>query len=167
VPKNLNPNATRISVMDNSFTQLPLDAFHRAIKLLKDLGYPVDWQCGIDCRIVDEEKWDAIRGLKRYKQLRTAWDNPREDLRSNLERMGAFFGKSALMVYVLIGFWSTPQEDLYRVTEIRRLGLDPWVMPFNKKDPYQKAFERWANRHINCEWEDYRYGSREKEKAPT
>lgn len=159
VPKNLNPNASRISVMDNSFTQLPKDAFHRAIMLLEDLGYPIDWQCGIDCRIVDEDKWNAIRGLRRYKQLRTAWDNPRENLLSNLEIMGDFFGKSALMVYVLIGFWSTPQEDLYRVKVIQKLGLDPWVMPYDKKDPYQRAFERWANRHAGCEWQDYEYGS--------
>lgn len=26
-------------------------------------------------------------------------------------------------------------------------------------DPYQKAFERWCNRHVGCEWHEYKHGS--------
>ena len=159
-PKNLNPNATRISVMDNSFTALPEIAFYDAIDFLKKVNLPVDFECGLDCRIYQPERLVAICGsLKIYHQIRTAWDNPREDLRKDLLRMASVFGSSKIMVYVLIGYWSTPQEDLMRVQAIRELKLDPWVMPYNKQDPYQKAFERWANRHINCVWEDYEYGS--------
>ena len=65
------------------------------------------------------------------------------------------FGRSKIMVYVLVGFWSTKEEDLMRINEIRKLGLDAWVMPYNKKDPYQKNVERWNNRHCGCEFEDY------------
>jgi hypothetical protein len=32
-------------------------------------------------------------------------------------------------------------------------------MPYNKQDPYQKAFERWANRHVGCSWDEYKHGS--------
>lgn len=156
---NLNPNAKRISVMDNSFTQLPIWIIDNAVSFLKEVNLPVDWQCGFDPEILDFAKWDAIRSVRHYKQFRTEWDDPRKDLRKNLEIMGDFFGRSNLMVYVLIGYWSTPKEDLYRVKEIRKLGLDPWVMPYDKTDPYQKAFERWANRHVGCEWKEYNHGS--------
>jgi len=42
---------------------------------------------------------------------------------------------------------------------IRELGLDAWVMPYNKKDLYQKAFERWCNRHAGCSWKEYQHGA--------
>ena len=167
-PKNLNPKATRISVMDNTFTALPKSAFYSAIDFLHDVNLPVDFQCGIDNRIVDFEKWAEIKKFRIYKQIRTAWDNPKDKLiAGNLKVMGEFFGKSKLMVYVLIGYWSTPEEDLYRVEKIREVGLDAWVMPFNKKDPYQKAFERWNNRHANCPWEEYKHGSWQGLELPT
>jgi hypothetical protein len=155
-PKNLNPNATRVSVMDNSFTALPDAAFFGALNFLERLGLPVDFECGIDCRIDAPERWIAIRDrLKIYRQIRTAWDIPSEDLRDALKRFAAVFGTSKVMVYVFIGKDSTPAEDLMRVEEIRKLKLDAWVMPYNKKDRYQKAFERWNNRHCKCDWKDY------------
>lgn len=158
-PKNLNPKATTISVMDNNFTALGSILFSNAIDFLKNLKLPVNFQCGLDARLIDPEKWGQINSLRIYKQIRTAWDDPREDMTLGLTEMAEVFGKSKIMVYVLIGYWSTPEEDLMRVTKIRELGLDPWVMPYNKQDPYQKAFERWANRHVGCSWEEYRHGS--------
>jgi hypothetical protein len=157
-PKNLNPKAERVSVMDSSFTALPNYAFNTAVDFLHNLGLPVDFQCGIDARLLTLDKWETLKRLKIYKQIRTAWDNPKDDLTENLKQMATVFGKSKIMVYVLIGYWSTPQEDLDRVNKIRELGLDAWVMPYNKQDPYQKAFERWANRHAGCEWKDYSHG---------
>lgn len=50
-----------------------------------------------------------------------------------------------VMCYVLIGYWSTPEEDLYRVEKLRELGVDPFVMPFDKSDTYQRRFARWVN----------------------
>jgi hypothetical protein len=158
-PKNLNPKATTISVMDNNFTGLDKILFSNAIDYLKKVNLPVNFHCGLDARLLATEKYEEIKKLKIYKQIRTAWDDPREDLTYGLTEMAKVFGKSKVMVYVLIGYWSTPEEDLARVMKIRELGLDVWVMPFNKKDPYQKAFERWANRHAGCEWSEYHHGS--------
>lgn len=158
-PKNLNPNATSISVMDNNFTALGNILFFNAIEYLKKVNLPVNFQCGFDARLIATDKYKEIKKLKIYKQIRTAWDDPKEDLTDNLSEMAEAFGKSKVMVYVLIGYWSTPEEDLMRVNKIREIGLDPWVMPYNKKDPYQKAFERWANRHVGCEWAEYSHGS--------
>ena len=158
-PKNLNPKATKISVMDNNFTALSNILFFDAIAYLKKVNLPVDFQCGIDARLTDEYKWEAMKQLRIYKQIRTAWDDPKTDLTYGLNKMAKVFGKSKIMVYVLIGYWSTPEEDLQRVLKIRELGLDAWVMPYNKQEPYQKAFERWNNRHVGCAWKEYSHGS--------
>jgi hypothetical protein len=157
-PKNLNPKGKTISVMDNSFTANP--DFKAAVSWLAERGQSVNFQCGLDVRLNHFEQWCEIKNrLKIYKQIRTAWDNPKDNLELNLKLMANVFGKSRIMVYVLIGYWSTPEQDLYRVMKIRELGLDAWVMPYNKKDAYQKAFERWCNRHVGCSWHEYSHGS--------
>jgi hypothetical protein len=157
-PKSLNPKGQRINVMDNTFTAI--SDFYTRVNYLSDQKLPVDFQCGLDARLKHKQKWQYIKdNVKIYKQIRTAWDNPRDDLTDGLSKLSDVFGKSKIMVYVLIGFWSTPEEYLSRVNKIRKLGLDAWVMPYNKKDHYQKAFERWCNRHVGCDWKEYSYGS--------
>jgi len=153
-PKSTNPNGKQIDVMDNTFTAIP--NFFEVVDRLAEEKKSVNFECGIDARLPHREKWQYIKdNVKIHNQIRTAWDNPRIDLTAGLSDMAKVFGKSRIMVYVLIGYWSTPEEDLERVMKIRRLGMDAWVMPYNKKDPYQKAFERWNNRHVNCAWGDY------------
>ena len=49
------------------------------------------------------------------------------------------------MCYVLIGYWSTPEEDMFRIEKLREMRIDPFVMPYDKSDPYQRAFARWVN----------------------
>jgi len=153
IPKKLNSNGKVIYVMDPNFFANP--KYPETIRLLIELGQPVDFQQGIDARIFTPEHGKALDLLQIHKQVRTAWDNPKDDLTKQFKLMMQFIPKSKIMVYVLIGYWSTPQEDLERVMKIRELGLDAYVMPYNKQDPYQKAFTRWNNRHVGCEWEDY------------
>ena len=66
-----------------------------------------------------------------------------------------------VLVYVLIGFDTTPEEDLYRVETLRSLGAMPFVIPFLKTDPYQRKFARWVNQKAifrSVAWSDYRAG---------
>ena len=50
-----------------------------------------------------------------------------------------------ITVYVLIGYDSTKEDDHYRVEKLRKLGVNPYVMPYRKSDPYQKSFARYVN----------------------
>jgi hypothetical protein len=62
------------------------------------------------------------------------------------------------MVYVLIGFNTTPEEDLYRVEKLRELKIEPFVMAFDKTDNYQRAFARWCNHKAifhSVQWQEY------------
>jgi hypothetical protein len=59
---------------------------------------------------------------------------------------------------VLIGYDTSPEEDLYRVEMLREMKIDPFVMPYDKSDPYQKNFSRWVNHKAifkSVKWEDY------------
>lgn len=69
------------------------------------------------------------------------------------------------MFYVLIGFDTTPEEDLYRVEVLRGLNISPFVMPFNRKDKYQRNFARWVNHKAifnSVKWEEYKKYKEEK-----
>jgi hypothetical protein len=65
---------------------------------------------------------------------------------------------------VLVGFNSTPEQDLHRLKTLKRLGILPFVQPFrdyeNKRKPtqYEKDISRWANRawlFKSMDFEDY------------
>jgi hypothetical protein len=56
---------------------------------------------------------------------------------------------SHVMVYVLVGFDTTLEQDFYRIEKIIELGSKPYVMPYNKahlRDDKIKHLARWINR---------------------
>jgi hypothetical protein len=149
-----------VQLLDNNLAASPKD-FERTCLQLIDAKVRVDFSQGLDLRLITVEQARLLKQVRRYKQVHFAWDNMREEteVRAGLDRLRrAEFPMSAVMVYVLIGFDSTPDEDLYRVETLRKLGVDPFVMPFVKSDPYQHKFARWVNRMAvfnKCNWQDY------------
>jgi len=156
-PKNLNPHGEHIKVLDNNFFGSP--KWREAIKRLKTISQPVEFHQGIDIRILTDEMIDAINSLKIHKQIHFAWDNPHEDLRPKIRWLTKRIKPYRLMCYVLIGYWSTPEEDLWRIEELMKLGIDPFVMKYKKEEPYQKRIARWCNRpeiRKSCSFKDYK-----------
>lgn len=156
-PKKLNPKGQYIVVQDNNFFASP--EWVNAIFQLKDTKQPISFNGGIDARIMDKEKSEALTQLILHKQIYMAWDNPKDDLISQFKLMTKYIKPYKLACYVLIGYWSTPKEDLYRVETLRDLKIDPFAMPYNKKDYYQKRFARWVNMKSifkSVAWKDYR-----------
>lgn len=155
-PKNLNPNGIYIKVMDNNFFANP--NWRSAIKQLQEWNQPCDFQ-GVDARILNKEQCDALLSLKHYKQIHIAWDDPKENLLPKLKEIIKYIKPWRLMCYVLIGYWSTEKEDLYRIDELEKLGIDQFVMPFNKQDPKQRNFARYVNHKAirnTVSWRDYK-----------
>lgn len=163
----LNPNGKYIVVQDNNFFANP--EWEKAICTLIISEQPVDFQ-GIDVRILTERQLMYLSAMPHHKQIKIAWDNPKEDLIPQLKIMLQFIKSYKIMCYVLIGFWSTEQQDLYRVETLRGLGIDPFVMPYDKTDLYQKAFARWVNHKAifkSVKWPDYRGRVQAQEDAGT
>ncbi len=147
-----------IKIMDNNFFACPSLRISKALcdGLVKD--HPLDFQ-GVDARIITEDDCKWLNGLRHYKQIKMAWDNPKEDLIVKFKEIIKHIKPYKIMVYVLIGYWSTPEEDLMRVETLRDLGIDPFAMPYDKSDPYQKRFARWVNHKAifkTVKWVDYK-----------
>lgn len=159
-PKNLNPNGKYVKVCDNNFFANP--KWREAIQQLKDWGQPVDFQ-SIDVRTLNPERCKALMSLKHEKRIKIAWDDPKFDMVPVLKKVLKHISGWRFMCYVLIGFNSTPEEDLMRLEELRNLKIDPFVMPYNKSDPYQSRLARWCNNKAvfrTTSWEDYDHSLR-------
>jgi hypothetical protein len=156
LPKNLNPRGKHIKVMDNNF--FANRAWPYAIEKLREWNLPVDFQ-GVDARMIGPNEAEALNSIKIFKQIHIAWDDPAVQLEPKLRQISEWIKPWKLMVFVLIGFNSTEAEDLRRVEAIRSLGMDPFVMPFNKSDLYQRTFARWVNHKAlfaEMRWNEYR-----------
>ena len=160
-PMELNPGGKWIEVLDNNFFANP--EWREAIRHLKAQGQPVNFH-GVDIRIMDAEQAEAIKGLRLKRNIHIAWDIPQVDLTDKLKEIIKIIPAYKLSCYVLVGFNSTPEQDLYRVSTLKSLGITPFVQPFrdyeNKTQPsqYAKDFARWANRVWSlksCDFLDY------------
>lgn len=156
-PKNLNPNGEYITVVDNNF--FANSKWREAIKWLLDKKQKVNFSSGIDIRLFNEEQGKVLQKLKFYKQLYIAWDNPHDDIPSKIKELVEFIKPSKIMCYVLMGYNTTEEQDIYRIETLRKLRIDPFVMPYNKFNPYQKDFARWVNHKAifkSVSWKEYK-----------
>jgi hypothetical protein len=143
-PKNINPKGKYITIVDNSFFDSP--KWREALKQLSELNQPVLFASGINVRTLDDTKCAALASLKLYRRLHIAWDNPKENIIPNIKLLKKYIPSWKISCYVLIGYWSTQEEDQMRVNELDRENIQPFIMPFNKQDQYQKAYTRYVNR---------------------
>lgn len=155
-PKPLNPAGEYIKVQDNNFFASP--DWHLAMADIIIYGQAVTME-GVDVRLLTHPMLAVLDKIKHHKQIKIAWDNPKDDLTYPLKRMLEHIAPYKIMCYVLIGYWSTPEDDLRRVETLRSLKIDPFVMSYDKTDYYQKRFARWVNHKAifkTVKWEDYR-----------
>lgn len=147
-------------LLDNNLTALPAH-FERILKQMIKEKVRVDFSQGLDIRLLTDDMAKLLSKVRLWKQIHFAWDSMQYEaaVRKGIETIKRNMPLSRVMFYVLIGFDTTPTEDLYRVETLRGLNVDPFVMPFNKSDPYQKRFARWCNHKAifkSVKWQNYK-----------
>ncbi len=139
-PVELNPNGQWIEVLDNNFFANPEWKF--AVDFLLSTKQKVNLH-GVDIRIMNEEQAFWLNKLPLHKNVHIAWDLPQIDLTDKLREIIHYIKPWKLMCYVLVGFNSTIEQDMYRIERLRELGIKPYVMPYrdfeNKTKPSQYA----------------------------
>lgn len=140
-PVQLNPAGEWVEVLDNNFFANP--EWKSAVDYLVRLNQPVKLH-GVDIRIMDEEQafWLNRLRLKRGR-VHIAWDLPELDLAEKLSEVTKYIAPWKLTCYILVGFNSTVEQDLYRIETCRKLKIKPFVMPYrdlkNETEPSQYA----------------------------
>lgn len=129
-----------------------------------DANLTVRDENGYDLRLMDEEKAEALRRTKWATPIHFAWDRMEDEkqIRNGLKLLSEHHLKTTSNgVYVLIGFDTTEEEDIYRFQVINDFGLTPYPMPY-KRTKRIMALKRFINLHyyrkyrtIAEAWKDY------------
>jgi hypothetical protein len=113
---------------------------------------------GFDIRLMDEEKADYLRRTKFNGNIHYAWDRM-QDERVILDGLRI---APRGTVYVLIGFDTTEEEDIYRCQMINDYGHDPYIMPYHQSKE-EKRFKRFIDsfmwrkyKTLQAAWGDYK-----------
>ncbi|GAH73391.1 unnamed protein product, partial [marine sediment metagenome] len=127
---------------------------------------------GLDARLVDEEKAKVLEKTESfnthftYKTYYFAWDlMPEEDeiLRGLRLMIKAGVVASRIIVYMLVGYNTSHQEDVYRFRQLVELGVEPFVMIYNDRrdDQWLRDFARYVNKwfYRTVELEKYNKGA--------
>lgn len=103
----------------------------------------------LDIRFVDDQTAAALSLLTLHQgRLHFSWDGAHCD--STIEPGVKTLARHGLKpwrltFYVLVGYNTTIDYDLFRIETLRSIGCDPFVMPYDKSDRYQRDLARWCN----------------------
>lgn len=165
-PLIINKKGKYIMLLDNNF--FACKQWRENIEILKSYNQPIDFNQGIDLRILTEEMASELSKLK-IKVIHCAWDNYKDKdiVLKGLNTLTKYIKPYKITCYVLVGFKHDHivDEDLERVMTLKEMGINPFAMgyiDFNNKNcnkPKEiKDFCRWVNMKAcfkSCTWDEY------------
>jgi len=158
VEEFLNPKSNIVVLLDNNFLALP--SHIKKLQKYIDKGWIMDFNQGLDIRLINKENAELLAKVKHYKQIHFAWDlmSYEKEFKKGLAILFKVGIKPyRIMVFILCGFNTTFEEDLYRFDELLNLGVDSFIMVYGNVDRKIKEFSRWVNKRLYkfCKLEDF------------
>lgn len=150
-------------VCDNNLLACSQRHFDKVVDRLKPLK-GIDFNQGLDARLLTD--YHAGRLAELDCMARLAFDSIayESDFMTAFERLRkAGIPKNKIRVYVLVGFKDTPEDALYRLQTVARLGIDPSPMRYNPLDTLRRDSyipENWTGRELTRYiryWANLRY----------
>lgn len=139
----------KVVLLDNNILAMS-EHFFKITSQIKKENLIVDFNQGLDCRLLTEPMVKEFKSLRRAV-LRFSFDNVNYEKKVlQTIKLLKKHGINIVMWYVLVGFDSTIQEDLHRLNLLRKHGQRPYVQRYNYcKEKIYSPMARWANQfHI-------------------
>ena len=141
--------AKNVIVLDNNILALP-EHFALVCRQAREKKIRVDFNQGLDHRLINQDIVDLMKSIS-HVEYRFAFDHPSQI--NTVEKAINLLRKNNInrcSWYVLVGFNTTFEEDLFRLNYLRSLNQNAYVQRYNAtKDPKYIPLARWANqRHI-------------------
>jgi hypothetical protein len=156
------PYPKHLHLLDNDFFGQPREQWEARVDEIKNGGFKVCFNQGINIRMVDPESACALASMQfrddqfGTRRLYTAWDNLGDEDRffsgvNILENAG--IAPTCLLVYMLIGYdkRETWERVMYRFRKMTARGIRPYPMVFGdraRKLPLGGCNENIANRTL-------------------
>jgi hypothetical protein len=157
------PDSKKIVFMDNNV--LASDHGVAQIEEMTHEDIRIDFNQGLDARLIDKEKAKILSQIKWLKYLRVACDTSAmlPIIRQALDNLNEYgFKSTKVWSYVLI----EDVEDAYkRITQLAEWGVEPFAQPYidfeggQCKDKEAKRLARWCNMKAifkTVKWQDYK-----------
>jgi len=147
--------AGMITLLDNNALALP-GHFALNCKQARKFNLKLDWNQGLDHRLLTPETIDIIQSV-RHCELRFAFDHPSYvSTVSNAIDLLQAKGIKRCNWYVLVGFDTTLEQDLFRLNYLRDRNQIAYIQRYRSKNIPPKvarnkqeltALARWTNQH--------------------
>jgi len=149
----------KICILNNNTFQDP--EWKETFKEIWDADLTVIDENGYDLRLIDDEKADALKKTTFQGKVHFAWDRI-EDETLILEGLKIIKKIRNTRIYVLIGYNTNLEQDIYRCQQIINYGHDPYIMPY-RATTHNKRFKRFIDtfmwrkyKTIKAAWGDYK-----------
>lgn len=137
-------------IMDNNLFAAPdywqEEVFEWFIRNKIKMLSPSGW----DVRLLTPERAEFLKEIKHAGNIHFAWDNLVDEqsvLKGiTLLKETGFDLKHNISFYVLVGFNTTFEQDLYRCNKLREMGTNAFVMRYHNRDRMLNKLAKWANR---------------------
>lgn len=125
------------------------------LQQLIDSKAVVEFNQGLDIRLVTDRNMELLKQI-RLNGIHFAFDRYQDKdiveprLRAFAEKTGFNKDRGRVMVYILVNFDTTIEQDLYRIRLCRELKFSPYPMIYDKEhaDPIYRKLQRWCNNFI-------------------
>lgn len=139
--------AKLITLFDNNILAIP-HQFEFVCRQSLNMKVTLDFNQGLDFRLLTPEIVKLLK-LISHKEYRFAFDHP--SYMAGVDKAIDLLqteGINRCIWYVLVGFNTTPQEDLGRINYLRERGQTVYVQRYNyKRGLFYVALTRWSNQH--------------------
>lgn len=146
----INPKSNVLILHDNNLTADPFCI--DKLKEIKDRGLIVDINQGCDVRLMTDEIAQALSEVKHLRSIHYAWDlmGFEEQVLNGIDILSKYIKNYKHMCFMLTGYNTSFEEDMYRFRKLNELGIRPYVMRYNEKkdDIRLNHFARWVNSFI-------------------
>ncbi len=146
-----NPRFNTICLLNNNTFQDP--QWKETFQEIWDADLTVIDENGYDIRLLDDEKAHALKKTKFKGKIHFAWDRIQDEalVFEGLKTLRRYKFNGTTF-YILIGYNTTVEEDLYRCQKIIDYKQTPYIMPYvaSKKN---KRFKRFIDTFM---WRKYK-----------
>lgn len=154
----LNPRSNILILHDNNLTADP-DCIEK-LREIRERNLIVDINQGCDVRLMTDDIAQALSGVRHLRSVHYAWDlmGFEKQVMEGIDTLTRYIKPYRHMCFMLVGFNTSFEEDMYRFRRLTERGIAPFVMIYNEKeDARLRHFARWVNSRIykSCSFEEY------------
>jgi hypothetical protein len=142
----VHPDHHKVVLWDNNILGVP--NWRDVVAELRELSVEVDFNQGLDARLITEEVAEELSGL-RIRPIRMAYDIPSEKkaLENAIPALDAAgFNRRRMHVYTLYNFTDTPEDFLRRVVDLLSWGVVSYPMRYEPLNSLVK------NKYVSPHW---------------